>query len=73
MAAQGIDIDHSTLPGWARQASRLLDAISTRIREKGLKAAKLHKDDTPLGNVTHADAYFGRADAIITQRERVKR
>ena len=26
-----------------------------------------------LGNVTPADAYFGRAPAIIKQRERIKR
>ncbi|MBE5075128.1 transposase [Erythrobacteraceae bacterium E2-1 Yellow Sea] len=26
-----------------------------------------------LNNVTPADAYFGRADAIIKQRERIKR
>jgi putative transposase len=26
-----------------------------------------------LGNVTPADAYFGRAEAIIKQRERIKR
>src|SRR5690606_22597368 len=48
MAAQGIDIDRSTLAGWAGQASRLLDPIVTRIREEGLKAAKLHTDDTPV-------------------------
>lgn len=48
MAAQGIDIDRSTLAGWAGQASRLLDPIVTRIREEGLKAAKIHSDDTPV-------------------------
>jgi transposase len=48
MAAQGIDIDRSTLAGWAGQAARLLDPIITRIREEGLKAAKLHTDDTPV-------------------------
>jgi transposase/uncharacterized coiled-coil protein SlyX len=48
MAAQGIDIDRSTLAGWAGQAAHLLDPIVTRIREEGLKAAKLHTDDTPV-------------------------
>ena len=48
MAAQGIDIDRSTLAGWAAQASRLLDPIITRIREEGLKASKIHSDDTPV-------------------------
>lgn len=48
MAAQGIDIDRSTLAGWAGQASRLLDPIVTRIREEGLNAAKIHSDDTPV-------------------------
>src|SRR3546814_5769535 len=43
MAAQGIDIDRSTLAGWAGQAAHLLDPIVSRIREEGLKAAKLHK------------------------------
>ena len=38
MAAQGIDIDRSTLAGWAGQAAALLDPIVTRIREEGLKA-----------------------------------
>ena len=48
MAAQGINIDRSTLAGWAGQAAHLLDPIVTRIREEGLKAAKLHTDDTPV-------------------------
>ncbi len=48
MAAQGIDIDRSTLAGWAGQAAALLDPIVTRIREKGLKASKIHADDTPV-------------------------
>jgi transposase len=48
MAAQGIDIDRSTLAGWAGQAAHLLDPIVSRIREEGLKAAKLHTDDTPV-------------------------
>jgi len=48
MAAQGIEIDRSTLAGWAGQAAHLLDPIVTRIREEGLKAAKIHADDTPV-------------------------
>src|SRR3546814_7805220 len=48
MAAQGLDIDRSTLAGWAGQAAHLLDPIVSRIREEGLKAAKLHTDDTPV-------------------------
>ena len=36
MAAQGIDIDRSTLAGWAGQATHLLDPIVRRIREEGL-------------------------------------
>ena len=48
MAAQGIDIDRSTLAGWAGQAAQLLDPIVARIREEGLKAGKLHVDDTPV-------------------------
>lgn len=48
MAAQGIDIDRSTLAGWAGQAAHLLDPIVTRIREEGLKASKIHADDTPV-------------------------
>lgn len=48
MAAQGIDLDRSTLAGWAGQAAALLDPIVTRIREEGLKASKIHTDDTPV-------------------------
>ena len=48
MAAQGIDIDRSTLAGWAGQASALLDPIVSRIREDGLNATKIHTDDTPV-------------------------
>ena len=48
MAAQGIEIDRSTLAGWAGQAAALLDPIVSRIREEGLKASKLHTDDTPV-------------------------
>lgn len=48
MAAQGIAIDRSTLAGWTGQAAALLDPIVARIREQGLKATKLHVDDTPV-------------------------
>jgi transposase len=48
MAAQGIDIDRATLAGWAGQAAHLLDPIISRIREQGLKADKIHADDTPV-------------------------
>lgn len=44
----GIDIDRSTLAGWAGQAAALLDPIVARIREEGLKATKVHTDDTPV-------------------------
>jgi transposase len=48
MAAQGVDIDRSTLAGWTGQASALLDPIINRIREEGAKASKIHTDDTPV-------------------------
>lgn len=48
MAAQGIELDRSTLAGWTGQAAALLDPIVSRIREEGLKASKLHTDDTPV-------------------------
>lgn len=48
MAAQGVEIDRSTLAGWAGQAAHLLDPIVKRIREEGLKASKIHADDTPV-------------------------
>ena len=41
MAAQGIEIDRSTLAGWAGQAAELLDPIVNRIREEELKANML--------------------------------
>jgi transposase len=48
MAAQGIEIDRSTLAGWTGQAAALLDPIVSRIREQGLKTGKIHADDTPV-------------------------
>jgi transposase len=48
MAAQGMEIDRSTLAGWVGRASMLLDPIVTRIREVGLTASKIHADDTPV-------------------------
>nr|WP_084253700.1 IS66 family transposase [Sphingomonas pituitosa] len=48
MAAQGLDIDRSTLAGWAGQAAALLDPVVARIRDEVLKADKIHADDTPV-------------------------
>ncbi len=48
MAAQGLDIDRSTLAGWTGQAAVLLDPIVSRIRDEVLKADKIHADDTPV-------------------------
>lgn len=48
MAAQGIELDRSTLAGWVGQAAALLDPVVSRIREEGLRAAKIHTDDTPV-------------------------
>ena len=48
MAADGIEIDRSTLAGWHGQAAALLDPIISRIREVGLTASKIHTDDTPV-------------------------
>ena len=48
MAADGIEIDRSTLAGWHGQAAGLLDPIISRIREVGLTATKIHTDDTPV-------------------------
>lgn len=47
MAAQGIEIDRSTLAGWVGQASVLPNLIVSRIREVGLTASKIHTYDTP--------------------------
>lgn len=48
MAAQGIELDRSTLAGWAGQASALLDPIVSRIRQVGLSATKIDTDDTSV-------------------------
>ncbi|WP_363696615.1 IS66 family transposase [Sphingomonas sp.] len=48
MAAQGLDVDRSTLAGWTGQAAGLLDPIVSRIRDEVLKADKIHADDTPV-------------------------
>jgi len=48
MAAQGLDIDRSTLAGWTGQAAALLDPIVSRIRDAVLEADKIHADDTPV-------------------------
>ena len=48
MAAQGLDIDRSTLAGWTGQAAALLAPIVSRIRVEVLKADKIHADDTPV-------------------------
>jgi len=48
MAAQGLDIDRSTLAGWTGQAASLLDPVVSRIRDEVLKADKIHADDTPV-------------------------
>lgn len=48
MAAQGLDIDRSTLAGWTGQAAALLDPVVTRIRDAVLTAGKIHADDTPV-------------------------
>ncbi len=48
MAAQGLDIDRSTLAGWAGQAAALLDPVVARIRDEVLHADKINADDTPV-------------------------
>lgn len=48
MAAQGLDIDRSTLARWTGQAAALLDPVVSRIREVVLGANKVHADDTPV-------------------------
>ena len=48
MAAQGLDIDRSTLAGWTGQAAALLDPVVSRIRDAVLTADKIHADDTPV-------------------------
>jgi transposase len=47
MAAQGLDIDRSTLAGWTGQAAVLLDPIVSRMRDEVLKADKIHAEPAP--------------------------
>ena len=47
-AAQGFNVDRSTLAGWVGQGCVLLQPIADRIREIGLQVSKLHVDDTPV-------------------------
>lgn len=48
MAAKGVPMERSTLARSAGHAAALLDPIVSRIREIGLKASKLHTDDTTV-------------------------
>lgn len=48
MAAQGVEIDRSTLAGWTGQGAALLDPIVARIKESVFASSKLHTDDTPV-------------------------
>ena len=57
MAAQGIDIDRSTLAGWTGQGAALLDPIVRRIRETVLSSSKLHTDDSVLQKCTERIVY----------------
>ena len=52
-------------------AGKLLPARRSRNPDLGLRRAP--QPPACLNNVTPADAYFGRAPAIIKQRERIKR
>ena len=47
MAAQGLDIDRSTLAGWTGQAAALLDPVVSRIRDAVLSADKIHAEPAP--------------------------
>ncbi|CAJ0600753.1 unnamed protein product [Cylicocyclus nassatus] len=47
-SCRGLEIDRSTLAGWAGQAAALLDPVVSRIRDEVLKADKIHADDTPV-------------------------
>src|SRR3546814_16350804 len=48
MAAQGIEIDRSTMAGWVGQASVLFDPIIRHIREVGLTISSIHTYHTPV-------------------------
>ena len=65
MAAQGIQIDRSTLAGWVGQASVLLDPVISCICEVELTASKIHTDDTPVPMLDpgHGKTTIGRLRA----------
>ncbi len=48
MAAQGVEMDRSTLARSAGYAAHLIDPIYNRLRELGRKRNKLHTDDTHI-------------------------
>lgn len=75
MAAQGIEIDRSTLAGWVGQASALLDPVVSRIREVGLTASKIHADDTPVPVLDpgRGKTATGRLWALCSRRSRFRR
>jgi len=52
------------------EGHRTFVANLSRIKELEVLDQRYHES---LNNVTPADAYFGRAPAIIQQRERIKR
>ena len=47
-AREGVDLDRSTLAGWAGTWSDLLAPLVDAVRNHVLSASKLHADDTPL-------------------------
>jgi len=79
MAAQGVDIERSTLSRSAGYAAALLDPIYNRIREIGRTRTKIHTDDTrlpilaPGTGKTHKDAlwvFTSPTTAIRVRRSR---
>jgi hypothetical protein len=47
-AAQGFEINRSTLTGWVGQGCALIRPVADRIRDIGRQVRKLHVNDTPL-------------------------
>ena len=58
MAAQGLEIDRSTLAGWTGQAAALLDPVVNRIRDEVLKADKIHADDQASGSTAPRATWY---------------